>query len=329
MPFLSIIIPVYNVEQYLDECLSSIVNQTYTDWECICVNDGSTDKSAEVLYKYASLDKRITILEQENSGPSVARSLGMSTMCGKYVCFVDADDFLDHEALCYLVDLVNVHHLDVLGYSYRTVPNGGFSKYTMTVGKALRPSDLLSSTATPQASDDLAFVWRFLIRKELLDVHGINFSPVICVGEDTVFMMEVFSCAEKVYLTDYAPYNYRIDNEHSIMHEAKYKPYLESSLITQYNAKKQLIEHNRWDELTPFSFDLANRAVRQYSRMLMANRKANGEPKEQYISEVLNLPMIKDAMRIIGYRNIFTNWREYVVFLCMKFHFMPVLKRYF
>lgn len=329
MPFLSIVVPVYNVEQYLDECLSSIIQQTYTDWECICVNDGSTDKSNEILQKYASLDMRIKILEQENRGPSAARSLALSVVCGEYVCFVDADDFLDSDAFHQLVDLVKAYQVDVLGYSYKTVPDNVTSKYTMTVGKRLTPQELLATTYTPQASDDFAFVWRFMIRKGLLNSNGIDFHPKICVGEDTVFMMEVFSYAENIYLTDYAPYNYRVDNKYSIMHKEQYKPYLENSLILQYEAKREIIERNHWDELTPFSFDLADRAVKRYSRMLMANRKANGESKDKYIREVLNLPMMRDAMRIIGFKNVFGNWKEYVVFLCMKFQFMPVLKRYF
>ena len=329
MPFLSIIVPVYNVERYLDECLSSIINQSYTDWECICVNDGSTDNSFEILQKYASIDKRIRILEQRNSGPSVARSLGISVANGEYICFMDADDFLDCDTYRSLVEMMNGYQIDVLGYSYKTFPNGTISRYTMTVGKLLSPLELLSSTITPQTSDDFAFVWRYMIRKEILDVNGINFKPEISVGEDTVFMMEVFSHVRSVYLTDYAPYNYRVDNQYSIMHKEQYKPYLESSLIAQYEAKRQIIERNHWNELTPFSLDLADRAVKRYSRMLMANRKAKGESKELYIREVLSLPMMKDAMKVIGFRNIFDNWKEYIVFICMKFQFMPVLKRYF
>lgn len=96
-----------------------------------------------------------------------------------------------------------------------------------------------------------------------------------------------------------------------------------------YEKKREIIQKNAWDKLTPFSFDLANRTVENYSRMLMANRKANGEPKEKYIREVLGLPMMQDAMHVIGYRNVFDNWKEYVVYLCMKFCFMPVLKHYF
>ena len=329
MPYLSIIVPVYNVEQYLDECLSSIINQTYTDWECICVNDGSTDKSCQILERYAEQDSRIRLISQENKGLAATRSEGMLWAKGKFIIFVDSDDYLDTNACEQLVLIAETHNMDVLGYSYKTYPNGCSSKYSMQTEKLLSPSRLLGSTSVPQSSDDMCFVWRYMIRRELLTEFNIHFNSKVRFAEDMIFVMEVFSYARNVYLTDFAPYNYRTNNPHSIMHESKYNPYMEESLQLVYDIKRQIIKRNNWDELTPFSLDLADRAVKRYSRMLMANRKAKGEGKEQYIREVLSLPMMKDAMKVIGFRNIFDNWKEYMVFLCMKFQFMPVLKRYF
>ncbi|MDO4583203.1 MAG: glycosyltransferase [Planctomycetia bacterium] len=94
-PKISIIIPVYNVEKYLRECLNSVVNQTIQEIEIICVNDGSTDGSAAILEEYAAKDKRIQILTQENGGLSVARNAGMDVAKGEYVAFVDSDDYID------------------------------------------------------------------------------------------------------------------------------------------------------------------------------------------------------------------------------------------
>ena len=91
----SVIIPVYNVENYLEKCLESVVNQTLKDIEIICVNDGSPDNSLEILNKYSKADSRITVITQINSGPSEARNAGMRIAKGEYIGFVDADDFLD------------------------------------------------------------------------------------------------------------------------------------------------------------------------------------------------------------------------------------------
>lgn len=329
MPKISIILPVYNVERYLEACLNSIVAQSFTDWECICVNDGSTDCSINILEAYSTQDKRIKVLNQNNSGPAVARSHGISEASGEFLLFQDADDFIEEDAYARLIELMEKTRVDVLGFSYQTFPDGQYSCFSMKRGEVLSPVALLKSTKTPQASDDFSFIWRYMIRCSLLLEHPVTFDSRIRVGEDTLFIMEVFSHASSVFLTDYAPYHYRVDNQNSIMHEVKYKPYLEESLSVLYEKKMRIIQKNAWDKWTPFSFDLACRAVNNYSRMLMNNRKSKGEPKENYIPEVLHMPMIQDAMNIIGFKNVYGSWKEYMMYLCMKFCFMPVLKRYF
>ena len=95
MVTLSVIVPVYNTEKYLRECLDSIINQTFRDIEIICVNDGSTDKSLEILKEYALKDNRIKVITQGNKGQSVARNIGLNNASGKYITFIDSDDYLD------------------------------------------------------------------------------------------------------------------------------------------------------------------------------------------------------------------------------------------
>lgn len=99
---ISIIVPVYNVEKYLKRCLNSIEQQTYDDWECIIVNDGSTDLSGEICKEYVNRDKRFHLINQENKGLSGARNTGLEVAKGEYICFVDSDDWID------------IHYLDVL-----------------------------------------------------------------------------------------------------------------------------------------------------------------------------------------------------------------------
>ena len=94
-PKVSIIIPVYNVEQYLPKCLDSIINQTLKDIEIICINDGSIDNSLSILKEYASKDDRIIIIDKENEGQGIARNLGIKKAKGKYIGFVDPDDWVD------------------------------------------------------------------------------------------------------------------------------------------------------------------------------------------------------------------------------------------
>jgi len=97
-PKVSVIVPIYNVEKYLRECLDSIQNQTYTDFECIMINDGSEDKSREIAESYLN-DKRFILVNQSNSGQSVARNKGIKMSRGKFLCFVDSDDIINIKLL--------------------------------------------------------------------------------------------------------------------------------------------------------------------------------------------------------------------------------------
>ncbi|MDR1452545.1 MAG: glycosyltransferase [Candidatus Margulisbacteria bacterium] len=114
MPKVSVIIPVYNVEKYLAECLNSVCGQTLRSLEIICVNDGSTDGSAEILAKYKQKDKRLKVITQKNKGQSAARNAGLSTASGQYLYFMDSDDVLKSDALTILTKKSDRGKLDVL-----------------------------------------------------------------------------------------------------------------------------------------------------------------------------------------------------------------------
>ena len=106
MPRFSIIIPVYNVASYLRECLDSVLNQTYSDWECICVDDGSTDGSSAILDVYVAKDKRFRVVHQKNQGVSVARNAALDLAKGEWICFVDADDVVEPLWIEHIADAI-------------------------------------------------------------------------------------------------------------------------------------------------------------------------------------------------------------------------------
>ena len=120
-PKVSVIIPVYNVELYLHDCLESIVNQTFKDIEIICINDGSTDQSAQILESYGKKDSRIKILSQANQGPSAARNAGIGIAKGEYLHFMDSDDMLELDALDFLYSKAKSEDLDVIYFNPRPI----------------------------------------------------------------------------------------------------------------------------------------------------------------------------------------------------------------
>lgn len=117
MPIVSVIVPVYNVEEYLDECLSSIVNQSLYDIEVICIDDGSNDSSLKILKSWEKRDQRITVYSQSNSGQSVARNYGVNVSKGKYIYFIDSDDILEERALEVLVNELESRELELLFFN--------------------------------------------------------------------------------------------------------------------------------------------------------------------------------------------------------------------
>ena len=117
-PLVSVIIPVFNTEDYLGQCLDSAVNQTLKDIEIICINDGSTDHSPAILEEYQAKDPRVVIISQDNRGLSAARNCGMIKARGKYVYFLDSDDYVDSETLKRSTELAEKNDLDAVVFGF-------------------------------------------------------------------------------------------------------------------------------------------------------------------------------------------------------------------
>ena len=118
---ISVIIPVYNSEKYVGRCIESVQAQTYTDWQLILVDDGSKDKSLEICHEYAGSDTRIRVIHQENAGPGIARNVGLEYANGKYVVFIDSDDYIEKEYF----QLLSEHDEDVVYIDVRNVDESG------------------------------------------------------------------------------------------------------------------------------------------------------------------------------------------------------------
>ena len=118
---ISVIIPVYNVEKYISQCLDSVCNQTYTDLEIILVDDGSTDESGKICDEYAQRDSRIKVIHQSNGGAAAAKNAGLLSATGKYLSFVDSDDFLEPGAYWHMLQIIQEWGADVVQCSYRDV----------------------------------------------------------------------------------------------------------------------------------------------------------------------------------------------------------------
>lgn len=206
----SIIIPVYNVERYLRECLDSVSDQTFSDWEAICVNDGSTDGSATILEDYASKDGRFKIVAQPNRGLSAARNTGMDAAKGEYILFLDSDDWLKSNALETLAQSLNDE--DMLCFSGRR-----FFEET----NSFNPSDVLPEKTYDSGMDyyndnallprDFAFVCVVLrtYKRSFLIENNLRFKEGI-FHEDNLFTPLACYYATNVRVVNACLYNYRV-----------------------------------------------------------------------------------------------------------------------
>lgn len=319
MALLSIIIPIYNVELYLDECLESVHTQLYSDIEIICINDGSTDNSLSILQQWQQKDPRIIIINQENKGLSGARNTGLKYAKGKYVAFIDSDDSIKRNMYSLLIDLVEKNNIDVIGCGFEQYPNGLAQSFSFKKNTISEFKDLLSNNTRVQSTNDLCFCWRYIIKKELLDSYNISFNEDIKIGEDVIFNTQILCYSRKVLFIDDPLYNYRTNNQNSLMKSTKYNPYFESSISKAYQIKKEQIKLFKLDKYTPYSVDLAEYNILKFFPMLLDNAYNLQYFSLKDINRILSLPIIKDSIKIIGFRNIYSSWKEYIFYLAMKF----------
>lgn len=204
----SVVIPVYNVENYLDDCLSSIVNQTLKDIEIICINDGSTDSSLEILNRYAEKDNRITVISQENGGHAVATNRGMSMAKGEYLYLMDSDDIVKLNTLEDTYNIAKSKDLDFVIFkaiNYND-PEDRFYEtevYSMQNLKKAVGTKVFNYKDIP---DNVIFnmsvtPWSKLYNREFVERCGAHF-PEGLVFEDNVFFWQVLFNAERIYFHD-------------------------------------------------------------------------------------------------------------------------------
>lgn len=263
MPFFSIIVPVFNVEQYLKECLDSILNQSYKDFELILVNDGSMDKSLEICEKYAELDSRVILINQPNEGVSAARNKGIELAKGKYIWFVDSDDYILEDSLLELYDELEPSGVDVLGF-------GSIHLYDDTQYRRRNPIYKDASYFSLHeflSNQQIEIVpWIYIIRLEFLKENSLFFREDIKIHEDNFFVLEMFLKARKFITSESCYYVHRL-RKNSLMRSNRDsdKLYALKELLFLYEKlKHQFKKKDFWAEQT---YTLKNKFYKLYFSM--------------------------------------------------------------
>lgn len=246
--FLSFVVPVYNTEKYLPQCLDSLLTQDIPDYEILCVNDGSTDRSGEILDAYQEKHPQIRVLHKENGGVVTARNTGLNQARGTYIWFVDADDLVRENILGKLRSLAQSSNCD------RLVLGG----YTFTDVLTPEELDQAQQGALPcNVPWQDSVVWRSLLRRDFLTAHDLAFRyPELTHGEDGLFMYEVSAAHPETEEIPDTGYFYRV---HSGSAE---------TAVTAANHMKRLRSYLRITEILHTYYDSGRRDADTANRLM-------------------------------------------------------------
>jgi len=227
MNIISIIVPIYNVEKFLKRCLDSILAQSLKDIEIILVNDGSTDLSLDICKNYQKKDNRIIIIDKINEGVSVARNTGIEVALGKYICFVDPDDWIEPNMYENMYKTIEKYKCNIAFCNYSKDTKRTSNIKTLKVqkdvlGKLDIINDLIANMIgiediLPKYYNVMGCVWRCLYKKDFIDKFNLSFQPGITIMEDLIFNVQALIYCDKVCI-DHGVYYHYMKNKKSSLH---------------------------------------------------------------------------------------------------------------
>ena len=241
MELVTIIVPVYNVEQYISECIDSLIKQTYKNIEIILVDDGSKDKSGRICDNYAAADPRIKVIHKKNEGLGFARNTGLKVAQGKFVTFIDSDDKADADLVENLVNGIYEANGDTCIGGFKRISEKGIVSFEERYDKAVfEGEDVYNKLfarmlgSAPDKHDAIRMsVWNVMYSMDIIRKHNIEFpSERVFISEDIIWDSQYYKYAQKAIVIDSTAYNYRITPGSLTQ---KYKPDMLEKICALYN----------------------------------------------------------------------------------------------
>lgn len=208
----SVILPVFNAERFLPQCLDSIFRQTYQEWELIAVDDGSKDRSLEILKSYEKRDDRIHIISKKNEGVSIARNVALSQVCGEYIYFVDSDDIVMQDALSILIRTLESNNATFVKSDFLPINEHGkqlFINKKQGIRRRYEGKIIDSEMFYSKILMDEFFLWTCLFRRDIIEKNKIRFIPHCRLMEDAAFIVEYLLHSSRNVYKDACVYGYR------------------------------------------------------------------------------------------------------------------------
>ena len=325
-PKVSVIVPIYNVEKYLERCLKSLVNQSLQEIEIILIDDGSTDNSPLICDQYAKQDGRIKVVHKQNQGLGMARNTGLELASGEYVVFIDSDDFIEKNAYQEMYDMIKSENAEMLITNYyEYITNTGEKKEMKTVrnvriveGEEIKKvaCQMVGFSPLEKNEDDIGMsVWKNMYLRKFIEENQIKFySEREYVSEDAIFQLVTVPKMKKVILSTNCYYYYCQNDNQSLsatFRESKFEEYKKL-----YQKEYELLETNGIIETGKYYIAttfLGN--IRAHIKQLSSNRYSKKRKKE-LIEKIEKDTMVQAVLKWYPYDR--TSMKQRVFSIALK-----------
>lgn len=310
---ISIVIPVYNAERYITECVDSVCNQSCSYIEIILIDDGSKDASGKICDQYARNDSRVKVVHKTNGGVSSARNVGIETSIGEYVMFVDSDDSLEPNAVRLLFDIIcKKKDIDFIASAYYDIYSDGTKRI-----KQISENDteiLETELSSYFAKHYLLFTtpWAKLYKKKIISDNKLRFDETVKYGEDMIFNMQYLKHTRHIMILSSPIYGYRLMASGSS--QTKYFPHMADYRIKAFEATKELISSNCEDIALKF----LTTGLGHYGLHICEKRAVNGIKRLiNYFGMIIPYWMLEKKLGLIKAVLIKAKWST--VFFLLTF----------
>lgn len=296
---ISVLMPVYNSEKFLLETVQAVINQSYTDWELILVDDGSTDNSKEICTKLMNDDKRIKYILQENLGVSHTRNVALENAQGKYIVFVDSDDLIHEDYLKILINSIEKNNSDisVCNFIERKISNTGNIE---DINREFYPKEVMEMSEMKGYIMDfgnsglLNPLWNKIYKRQIIENNNITFDEKVETGEDFIFNLQYFRKTKKISFIKEKLYYYIRRNNNSITYKYIENMYEKGweihSLLESF--LEDMNFYNKENSYVLYGNHLTG-AFSAFLNLYHDNCKLSSKKKREYIRRIIDRPYVK------------------------------------
>lgn len=328
---LSVIVPVYNGARTLDRCIQSVIRQTYKNFELIIVNDGSEDESLTIAENYAAEDERVRVLSQENKGVSAARNYGLQEAKGRWITFVDADDYLDVDCFDTVLKQEAVNSVELVLWNRMDVYRNRQEEKKIFIDSAWKNSsinELLEKVFYNQNGNlEISSVYCRMFRRDIVCRGSIHFDDSLSMGEDLIFMLDYLKEVRQFCYIDKAMY-YRSMMKQSAMHG--FNPQIRDAVVRLLKTIEKHIDIEQNGRLLQaYQIYVLRGPVTVYLECYLCNSENKDERRKRSkeLKAFMKTEVIADAINFIDDKELSNRLK--VKLFCIKYRWMRVLDHWY